>query len=132
MKKNMDTATKQKLMDLEVQLVYIFGSYVSKSYGIEPDIDIAVLTAQPSNLDTYDDLYRLFSDYFSDEHKEVDIAFLDTAPLSLKFDVVTSGRLLYEETAGSSLDYKEKIMKEYLDFRFHQNRFEEALLEAIR
>lgn len=126
-----DKNTKKLFKEKGIKLVVIFGSFLYKKDSFS-DIDIAVLPSFPSNLNLYNEMYKIFSDLFSSFHKEVDIVFLDKAPLPLKFEIVTSGKPIYEYRNGFFLDYKEKIMKEYIDFKFHLDKFKEAIIEVFK
>ncbi|MCD6521725.1 hypothetical protein J7K56_03035, partial [Candidatus Calescamantes bacterium] len=74
-------------------------------------------------------LYKIFSPFF--KGKELDLLLLNEAPLSLKWEIVNTGKVLFEKKKRFSLDYKEKILKEYVDFQFHLKRFNRAVLEKI-
>jgi len=132
MKVKIDLRMQNFLKKKKIKMVVIFGSFVSNKNGNFSDIDIAILPSVSSNLELYNDMYKIFSDFFSSFHKEVDIIFLDIAPLDLKFEIVNSGQLFYEHREGYFLEYKEKVMKEYIDLSFHQKRFEKAIIETFK
>ncbi len=124
------TQLEQKLKETGVKLAFIFGSHVSGNRGPEPDIDVAVLTSGKGSLDEHEKLFRLFTEYFSGEKKEIDIIFLQDASPALRLEAA-DGELLYECREGFAADFKEKAMKELMDFEFHRAEFEKALMEAI-
>ncbi len=112
-------------------LVYLFGSEVTGFYGVRPDVDIAVLLSHhtPPSLNTYLELYKIFSPLFPG--KELDLVILNEAPLSLRWEIVNTGKVLWEKKRGLALDYKERVFKEYLDFWFHRERFNRAVKERL-
>lgn len=120
----------RKLEEAGVSLAFLFGSHVSGKAGPEPDIDIGVLTSGRKDIEGHADLYRLFSDFFSSEKKEIDILFLNDAPPAIKLEA-SDGKILYERSKDLAADFREKAMKEMMDFKFHRDKFEKALLEAI-
>lgn len=117
---------------LNIGIIYLFGSTCLGIDREESDIDIGIVFLGgilENYLEVYDALYRIFSEIFP--NKELDIVFLDKAPLTLKFEVVTTGELLYtvsEEFLGS---YREKVMKEYIDFKPLLDEQDRALLERL-
>jgi uncharacterized protein len=121
---------ERNLQKMGVKLAFIFGSHVSGNRGPEPDIDVAVLTSGKASLDEHEKLFRLFTEYFSAKKKEIDIVLLQDAPPALRLEAA-DGKLLYEYREGFAADFKEKAMKELMDFEFHRAEFEKALMEAI-
>ncbi len=121
---------ERNLQKMGVKLAFIFGSRVSGNRGPEPDIDVAVLTSGKDSLYEHEKLFKLFTEYFSAEKKELDIIFLQDAPPALRLEAA-DGKLLYECREGFAADFKEKAMKEMMDFEFHRAEFEKALMEAI-
>jgi len=127
-------AIKKKLKEKKISLIYLYGSYLSGYSGIKPDLDIGVLLeleVKPS-LEIYTELYKLFSNFFSSYGREIDLTFLNQAPLTFQFEVVSRGKLLYEGRKGTAVNYKEKVLREYLDFKYYLNRFDKVLLESIK
>lgn len=43
--------------------------------------------------------------------------FLNDAELPLKFEVVTTGKVIYAESMDYLMSYKERVIKECIDFR---------------
>jgi len=110
---------KEKLSQLGVAVVYLFGS---RSQGIESpssDVDIGVVMKGPSpGEDTrsiYDRLYPIFSDLYPSA--KVDIVFLQKSPLTLQFSAIQEGTVLFEEDPIFTADYEQQVINQYLDFR---------------
>ena len=132
MKSKLSPSVKNKLKNFGIKLVYLFGSTITGNSGINPDIDIAVLSSSSPDLQLYEKLYKLFTSFFLSEKKEIDIIFLNHAPLPLIFEVVSEGKLLFELTKGFSLEYKERITKLYIDFKFHLEQTDKVILDAFK
>ena len=77
----------------------------------------------------FEELYQSFSQDFPD--RDLDIVFLDFAPLTLQFEVVTTGKVIYRVSREFEYDYKEKIIKEYIDFKPLLDVQDQILLERI-
>ncbi|MCS7202791.1 MAG: nucleotidyltransferase domain-containing protein [Dictyoglomus sp.] len=122
-----------QLKELKIGIIYIFGSSVLGTEREDSDIDIGVVFLDPNilenSLEIYNQLYEILSPLFPE--KELDIVFLDKAPLTLKFEVVSTGRILYTFSEDFSANYKEKIVKEYIDFKPLLEEQDKALLERI-
>lgn len=121
----------RRLRNLNVALAYLFGSSVLGTRGGLSDIDIGIVTlgTQKSYLDLYDSLYNLFSELYPKE--EIDIVFLDRAPLVLRFEVVTTGKVLYRISKEFEYNYKERVIKEYIDIKPLLEIQDRILLERI-
>lgn len=124
---------KEKLKELKVIIVYLFGSYLSETTNFQSDIDIGILFLDDSyiknKLKIYTELYKIFSETFP--QGEVDIVFLNEAPLTLKFEVVTHGKPIYFENIEDHYNFKERVIKEYIDFKPLLNEQDKELLKRI-
>lgn len=117
---------------MDIELIYIFGSVITKTQNENSDIDIAILFKDGLSLDTsksYFELYKAFSKEFID--KEIDIVYLNNAPLTLKFDVITHGKIIYKDSEIYGYNYRENVIKEYIDFKPLLDYNEKQLLERI-
>jgi len=116
-----------------IGIVYIFGSFALGIETEKSDVDIGIVFKDesyiPKRLDIYFELYKVFSDIFP--KREVDVVFLNDANLSLKFEVVTTGEVIYSESIDYVMDYKEKIIKEYIDFKPMLEVQNRVLLEMV-
>jgi len=122
---------KEKLRKNGVLIVYIFGSYILEKTRKNSDIDIGIVFKEKVSKDIhkYIELYKIFSDVFKD--REIDIVFLNNADLTLKFDVVNNGKVIYEREKFISFDYKEKVIKEYIDCKYLMEESEKVLIESL-
>lgn len=78
---------------LNIQLSFLFGSYVKGYLTSESDIDVAILFDKAPDLST---LIELKSDLENILNKEIDIAILNTASPILKMQVLKNGRLIFK------------------------------------
>ena len=134
---------KQQLKDLGVVLIYLFGSVAQELEQPDSDLDLAVLMnpafvktsagrkeLQTGNtLKVYGDLYDILTQAFPG--KKLDIVFLQRAPLELRFDVIAHGQVLFESENALRLDFEEKIMRQYADFKPILEEFNQAVLNRV-
>lgn len=125
--------TRKILKKLNISLIYLFGSSIIGTQREESDIDIGVVFEKPEGIKNtmilFEELYQSLSQDFPD--RDLDIVFLDFAPLTLQFEVVTTGKVIYRVSRELEYDYKEKIIKEYIDFKPLLDVQDQILLERI-
>ena len=125
--------TRKILKKLNISLIYLFVSSVIGTQRAESDIDIGIVFEKPecikNTMIIFEELYLSLSQVFPD--RDLDIVFLDFAPLPLQFEVVTTGKVIYRVSREFEYDYKEKIIKEYIDFKPLLDIQDQILLEKI-
>ena len=93
--------------------VYLFGSTATGKRHAESDLDLAVVPADASvrkqRLDMLSELARSGFDH-------VDLVFLDTNDIVLKFEAVRANRLIYQTSEFDPGSYYSKIVRQYFDF----------------
>ncbi|MGD8406341.1 MAG: nucleotidyltransferase domain-containing protein [Anaerolineales bacterium] len=96
-----------------IQAVYLFGSTASGRTHMESDLDLAILPEKSSlrgqKLDILTDLAR---EGFSD----VDLVFLDTKDVVIKFESVHQNRLLYCVKDFDANAFFSLVLRQYFDF----------------
>lgn len=128
---------KQKLEELGVAAVYLFGSRAEGVAGELSDFDVAVLFSDPliARSDTnelYNKLYDVFSDIFNTSgFKNIDIVFLERAPLELQFDVIRHGKVLCEISRDARIDFEHRAAMLYFDFKPLLEDFNKQVLAKI-
>ena len=125
--------TRKILKKLNISLIYLFGSSIIGTQRAESDIAIGVVFEKPEGIKNtmilFEELYQSLSQDFPD--RDLDIVFLDFVPLTLQFEVVTTGKVIYRVSREFEYDYKEKIIKEYIDFKPLLDVQDQILLERI-
>ena len=128
---------KQKLDKLGVAAVYLFGSRAEGVAGKLSDFDVAVLFRDPSTAradtnELYNKLYDIFSDAFDmSGFKNIDIVFLERAPLELQFDVVRHGKILCEISRDIRADFEHRTAMLYFDFKPLLEYFNKQVLAKV-
>ena len=124
----------KRLKDSGVSLVYIFGSYAEGKSLPLSDIDVGVIFTDESKMKEdigriYNGLYDIFTDVFPG--RNIDIVFLQNAPLELRFDAVSHGKILYESTREERLDFEEKTTLFYADFKPILKEINQVILNRV-
>ncbi len=114
----------------DLDLVYLFGSFVTGTANPLSDLDVAVLLSKSFANDPFgtkrSHLVVEFAQLFKSDR--VDLVILNTAPFSVSFTVVHEGVLLYATNEDFRVQFETTTILNYLDFQ----PFEEVyLLEMI-
>jgi predicted nucleotidyltransferase len=103
----------------EVAFAYLFGSVAKGNAGKLSDIDIAVFLDPPEL--PQDDGYGYQSELLVELREllaaEVDLVILNSAPTTLKFQVLKNGILIYCRSEDERRLFHENTVKMYLDFK---------------
>lgn len=121
------------LRRIGVTAVILFGSQATGLAGRQSDYDIGILRKLADRThDTamYNDLYDVLSGKIRGL-VNIDIVFLDEAPLELAMHVVRFGDLLFEARPGAFARFQEQVISSYADFAPYRNMFQEAILGRI-
>ncbi len=112
----------------EIEVGYIFGSFSREDFG---DVDVAVLaTGKPGTREAL----RLRAKIEREVERgtgyrfEVDAKILNTAPISLQYEVIRSGKLVYARDNGARIRYEAGVLSLYLDYAETLDWFDRALL----
>jgi predicted nucleotidyltransferase len=97
----------------DIQAVYLFGSVASGETHRESDLDLAIFSKHAGirerRLDILTDLARC-------GFCNVDLVFLDTEDIVLKYEAIRENRLLYNTEDFDRGAMYSKIVRQYLDF----------------
>ena len=126
---------KKELEELNIGIVYLFGSRAQGLAKKDSDMDIGIVFREPventSLLPIYEKLYSLFLTANRKQKAEVDIVFLQSAPLALQFNAIQYGRVAYEISAKFRMAYEEKTMLLHSDFEPVAKEFDKMVLARI-
>jgi len=96
-----------------VQAVYAFGSVAGGSAGPESDLDLAVV---PGNRHCRERKLDILHELAKHGFCNVDLVFLDTNDIVLKFEAVRMGLLVYAKDDFHNGSYYSEILRKYFDF----------------
>ncbi|MEJ2249894.1 MAG: nucleotidyltransferase domain-containing protein [Candidatus Lokiarchaeota archaeon] len=116
-----------------LSLIYLFGSKAIKKDSKLSDTDIAVLPKDGVKKDRKDlvlDLIFEFSQLFHSD--KIDLLVLEGSSLSIQYNVISEGKLLYANNPDVRSDYETRIIKLYLDFKKFEEEYYENMRKSIR
>ena len=116
MKMNKECMKKQAF-EKGVRFVVLFGSQAAGNGCENSDFDIAVLTTKEkdlSALEKYSEILLFISEAFGIPDYRIDLTNLNKANPFLKYEVVSSGRLLYGDE-DEYADFRAVAFKDYID-----------------
>lgn len=128
---------KQKLSDLGVGVLYLYGSRAQGTARVDSDYDVGIVFTDPANASTdinsYNKLYDVLSDAFPDTRKgpKLDIALLQRANAKLQLDAINHGLVLFESNPRVRADYEESVIKRYDDYQYLQREYDDATFSAF-
>ncbi len=125
-----------RLRELGVIALYLFGSHAQGVAGPRSDFDFAVLMDRPGHQRgdaSYDALYDLLSPLCPRtlQNDVIDIVFLHDAGLELKMHVIRYGKVLFEADARARLRFEQQAALEYADFKPILDTFDRAILQRV-
>jgi predicted nucleotidyltransferase len=110
-----------------IELVYLFGSHAGGSEGPISDYDIAALYSKiPSAAERYSLAHKLAILLMTDR---VDLVVLNHAPIELRYSVITSGIIIYEENAAVRVEFEANTLSRYGDYLPILRRQRKEILE---
>ncbi len=90
--------------------IYLFGSSVQGTSGLESDIDLAILPVQPLNpLERW----NLAQDLANLLKREVDLVDLRKASTVMRMQVISSGQYLYESNRQERDRFEDYVFSSY-------------------
>ena len=131
MQTKMDNATniikflKKQIAEIQgeslIVSVYLFGSILKGNADKASDIDLAFLLDE--KVYKSDPIITMFPAHLIAAHvgvefnKETDVTILNSSSLEIAYEVVTSGKCLFELDSDLRMEYEIKIKGMYFDFR---------------
>ena len=96
--------------NVEVELIYIFGSYGTERYNSESDIDIALSGKHeiPKEI-----LKKIWYELVDKLGQEIDLVDINNCGLIIKKEIILKGKLIFEREKGLSEKMKYRIYSLY-------------------
>jgi predicted nucleotidyltransferase len=117
----------------DVNAVFFFGSIAQGALKPLSDVDIAVLleagTGKKDALKRELKLAGLLEDVLSTS--EFDLVILNTAPLRFAYTILKEGQLVFVRNTDQLIDFREKVVKHYLDFRHYRDQLDREFCKGI-
>jgi len=104
----------------EVKFAYLYGSYTTGLANENSDIDIAIVLkehAAPVNSLMTEINVSLKLEEVLNSNKEIEVRFVNDAPIYFLNEAVTKGTLLFSSSEQERNEFEARVMMEYLDFK---------------
>ena len=112
-----------------VEFAYIFGSTVIGNTNKESDVDIGVYLASKDIITYFDirlDLIRVLTQALG---KEADVVILNRAAPFLRYVVIREGKLVFERSEESRVNFELKTLQEYYDYKPYLEKYYKRLVK---
>lgn len=121
----------------EVVAIYLHGSRVTGRARPDSDFDVAVLLkAAPADWEVGEILrekaQRVVAEHLSIPAGRVDVQLLNEAPLAFQYRVVKASRLLCETDRELRAGWQTRLLSEYLDFRYYEERYYHEMRQRLK
>jgi hypothetical protein len=118
--------------DPDVVALFSFGSLAEGRLTPLSDLDFAVLVSkrltERQRFEKHLELIGVFNSVLRTD--EIDLVVLNDTPLKFGHRILKTGKLLCLRNKEELIDFSEKVVKLYLDFRFFRDSFDSAFLEG--
>lgn len=116
----------------QVSLAYLFGSYAHQAEGVLSDLDLAVLFELKG-----EELYLAYRELMLAVQKQldterIDLLLLNGASLTLQFEIIRSGRLLYARHEKLLNSFEMAVISRYQDTAYLRAVQNDYLRERAR
>ena len=118
----------------DVVAAYLCGSLAQHRATPRSDVDIAILLSRTPDVlaGEPDRQLQLMAEIERFADRDVDVIILNTATPTLQYQLLRTGRRLYEGDRQARIDFEVRVGQIYEDLRPMHEFFEHALLREIR
>ena len=116
----------------EIIAIYLFGSQAKDRTRPDSDVDLAVLV-RPEGQDLFDLELKLDSQIsrLECEH-QVEVLVLNRAPVTMQFEIVSTGRLLHSKDENFRTDWEVSMLNRYYDVRPLHKAYDRAYIQRFK
>jgi len=115
----------------EVIAAYLFGSYARGTVGPLSDVDVAVLFDEGSDTDRI--YLKLCVEVSKALHTdEVDLVILNEAPVTLKYNILKEGKLLFCRDETKRIRFQVRVINDYIDTKPLRGIYNRELFRRIK
>ena len=116
----------------EVVAVYLFGSHARGEADHLSDVDVALLLREGLPDVAHLELRLIVETCGALGRDDVDVIFLNDAPLRMQATVLTTGRLIVSNDEACRADYEVLTMSKYWDFEKYLDEYDRHFLRQIK
>ena len=119
--------------DKDAVALYAFGGLARNSLKPLSDLDFGILLSSRigkyQRFEKHIELIGLFTDSLKTD--EIDLIIMNDAPPNMAFQILKTGKLLFCSDKSALTDFREQLVKFYLDFKYKRDVFDAAFLKGI-
>lgn len=118
-----------------IVFAYLFGSTINGKARADSDVDIAICLNPKEDFDINNafnlrlDLMNELEKYFQ---KKVEVVILNTAPILLKYEVLTGGKSVYSTDEDARFEFESLTRRLYFDFKYLLSIHTKSFLNQLR
>lgn len=98
----------------DILAVYLFGSAAIGRRHLESDLDLAIV---PRDASLRNKRLEILTDLTRHGFDRIDLVFLDTDDVVLKFEAVRHNNIIYQAEGFDSGSYFSKVIRQYFDYK---------------
>lgn len=120
-------------LDNDVAAVIVFGSASQGNLQPLSDLDLAVLLSSRLSKDKQMEkqLSLLGLANFIFKTDEIDLIILNETTPRMAYNILKTGMVLFIRDKNSYTDFRERITRHYLDFKYFRDSFDREFLKGI-
>lgn len=125
---------KAVFQQYDVLAIYVFGSHAKGTTHFLSDLDIGVIFKDfPKQKRNTEEIYTEILAALKKEFKgkNIDLVFLQEAPISLQFDALVNGQCIFTVDQTKLSIIKEEVMNKHYDFRPVSKMFYDTLIKSV-
>ncbi len=137
MKIKFSPSLQKKIKKQGAGVIYLMGSRAVGVARKDSDVDFGIIMKEKKRLKNeaalHNTFYKLLSSCLStkDKAKDIDVVFLDTAPLYYAISARDEGKVLFEISPQFRANFEEKATMDYADFEPFRREQEKVTLAMI-
>lgn len=116
-----------------VVALFIFGSGAKGKLKPLSDLDFGILLSmkldKKERFEKQLELIGTFNETFKTD--EIDLVLMNDAPIRFSYNILRDGKLLFCGDRTKLVDFVERTVKLYLDFKFFRDDFDRAYLKGV-
>lgn len=117
----------------KIKAAYLFGSFASGRNTEGSDVDIALLTEPyKERAESYRARVRYQADISRLLKRNIDLIFLQEAGELLSFEILNTGKIIFERDRDANRSFRGTRLVQCLDFKFLEEHMQKGMIAAMR
>jgi hypothetical protein len=116
--------------DPQIVAAYIYGSYATGKTTDLSDIDIAVLLWKKGDWKKQLELIDSIAEAL--ETEDFDLLILNDCPPYMQYEVISSGKMIYEKDRDERCDFQVRVLQRYFDVKYIYDEYNYYLKKRIK